>query len=159
MIPSLVLAEGVQFHTDTALAELFGGLTGHTILGGSVIAATAAVKRRLQTESQADAIDLESGAVARMARQHNLPFVVIRAICDPVERDLPPAALVALDARGSIGILNVLRSVLTHPFQIPTLLAVACDAAQARRALMGLADQVNILLQEQNHAAVNTSSR
>ena len=159
IMPSVVLAPGAQWRTSLELAERFGGLTGHAILAGAEIAATAAAKRQLRVETGADAIDLESGAVARVAEAHGLPFVVVRAMCDPVERDLPQAALIALDAHGSIGLLNVLRSVLAHPLQIPTLLAIACDAARARRALLGLADQMDISSAQQDHAAVSTSSR
>ncbi|MDR3530287.1 MAG: hypothetical protein P4L90_07030, partial [Rhodopila sp.] len=90
---------------------------------------------------QAHAIDLESGAMARVAEAHGLPFIVVRAICDPAERDLPPAALVALDPEGGIGLIPVLRSVLKQPNQLPGLLALARDAGRARRALIGLAER------------------
>ena len=121
--------------------ELFGGLTGHTMLGGSEIAANATAKRQLRASTQADAIDLESGAVARIAAVHGLPFVVVRAICDPAGKDLPPAALIALDSAGGIGLLPVLRSVSRRPNQILGLLALAADAARARRALIGVAQR------------------
>ena len=81
-------------------------------------------------------LDLESGAVARIAQAYELPFVVVRAICDPAERDLPPAALVALDPDGEIGLLPVMRSLMRQPGQIIELLTLARDAALARRALV-----------------------
>ena len=124
---------------DSSLADRFGGLTAHTILAGHDIAATAAAKRRIHRLTQAHAIDLESGAVAATAAAHGLPFVVIRAICDPADRDLPPAALLALGPHGAIGLGRVLRSVLANPRQIPALLALARDARTARRALLQLA--------------------
>jgi adenosylhomocysteine nucleosidase len=142
IVPSTVLSDGVASHADASLAERFGGLTAHTILGGSTIAADAAAKRRLYAATQAHAIDLESGAVAAIAGARGLPFIVIRAICDPAERDLPPAALTALDPDGAIGLWGVLRSLLGNPRQIPGLLALAHDAKLARRALLGLADRV-----------------
>jgi adenosylhomocysteine nucleosidase len=82
-------------------------------------------------------VDLESGAVARVALAHGLPFAVLRAVADPAERNLPPAALLALDGAGRIGILRVLGSVFGNPGQILGLLALARDAAAARRALVG----------------------
>lgn len=139
IIPSVVLADDGTWQPDAALAERFGGLTLHTILAGSAVAAGAAEKRRLHVATQAHAIDLESGAVATIAAKHRLPFVVVRAICDPAERDLPPAALIALDPHGAIGFWGVLRSVVTQPSQIPGLLALARDAAHARRSLIRLA--------------------
>ena len=126
---------------DMALAGQFGGLTEHTMLAASDIVADAATKRRLHATTQANAVDLESGAVARVAEAHALPFIIIRAICDPAERDLPPAALLALGPNGAINFRRVLGSVLTKPGQISGLLALARDAAEARRALIRLAER------------------
>jgi adenosylhomocysteine nucleosidase len=134
-----VLSEGETRQADAALAARFGGLTGHTVLARSTVVATAAAKRALRIATGAHAVDLESGAVAQAASAHNLPFAVVRAICDPAERDLPPAALLALYPDGAIGLLRVMRSVLTRPAQTPGLLALARDAARARRALIDLA--------------------
>jgi adenosylhomocysteine nucleosidase len=68
-----------------------------------------------------------------------LQFAVLRAICDPAQRSLPPAALVALDARGTIRLARVLGSIAQRPWQIPALLRLAIDAAIARHALAGAA--------------------
>jgi adenosylhomocysteine nucleosidase len=80
-------------------------------------------------------VDMESGAVAAVAAAHGLAFAVLRAICDPAARDLPPAALAALDAGGAIMALRVGASVLRDPAQIPALFKLAADAARARAAL------------------------
>jgi adenosylhomocysteine nucleosidase len=108
------------------------------ILAGATVVAEAAAKRRLFAATDAHAIDLESGPVARTAKAYQLPFVVVRAICDPAERDLPPAALVALDPNGGIGLRPLIRSLLRQPGQIIGLLTLARDAALARRALIGV---------------------
>lgn len=141
IVPRVVLSDGVTSWADASMAEPFGGLTAHTILGGHSIASDAAAKRRLYAATQAHAIDLESGAVAAAATAHRLPFIVIRAICDPAERDLPPAALIALGPRGAIGAWRVLRSVFGYPRQIAGLLALARDARTARRALLRMAER------------------
>jgi len=124
-----------RFATDAALSSRFGGATGHTMLGTNIIVARADAKRMLWQTTGAAAVDLESGGVACVATEHGLPFAALRAICDPAERDLPPAALIALDRYGAIGLVRVLWSVLAHPAQFPGLLALAADAAAARRAL------------------------
>ncbi|MBV9757226.1 MAG: hypothetical protein JO047_09245 [Alphaproteobacteria bacterium] len=105
-------------------------------LADGQIADTPAIKRRLRQQSGASAIDTESGAVARVAQQRGVPFAVLRAICDPAERALPPAALIALDHAGSVRILRVLASVTAAPSQIPALVQLAWDGAIARRALI-----------------------
>ncbi len=139
VIPRMVLWAGRRYDADVASAGRFGGLTGHCLLAGTAVAANVEAKRRLHRQTGAHAIDLESGGVAEVAAAHGIPFVAVRAICDPAERDLPPAALAALDGRGRIGLARVILSVLRHPGQVAELLRLASDAAAARRALAGLA--------------------
>jgi adenosylhomocysteine nucleosidase len=142
IVPVVVHTDGRDLLADPALCRRLGGATPHRLLGADAIAATAADKHRLRQTTGTVAIDLESGAVAAVAQQHRLPFAVLRAICDPAERDLPPAALAALDQRGAIGLARVLGSLLAHPRQVPALLALAADATAARRALIGRVRQL-----------------
>lgn len=121
---------------DAALCVRLGGMTDHVVLGGSDLLDTADSKRRVWRRLQAHAIDLESGAVARAAVSHGLAFAVLRAVCDPANCSLPPAARVALDNKGVIGMWRVLHAVLRGPRQVPDLIALARDAGSARRALM-----------------------
>ena len=134
VVPAAVREGEAVYATDPELAARFGRRAG-LLLAGSAVVAGAADKARLFAATGAAAIDLESGAVARVAARHGLPFAVLRAVCDPAERSLPPAALVALDRNGAIGGLRVLASVLRAPGQVPALLALARDAAAARAAL------------------------
>ena len=138
IIPASVLSEGTMYAADPSLADRFGGLTRHCLVAGTAVAADAATKQRLREATQAHAIDLESGSVARLALAHGLPFIAVRAISDTAERDLPPAALLALDRDGRIDTTRVLGSVLRRPAQLSALLGLASDAARARRALIGL---------------------
>lgn len=138
VIPTAILSEGQLYAAEPALAERFGGLTGHRLVAGTLAATDATTKRQLHAETRAHAIDLESGSVARVALAHNLPFVVVRAISDAADRDLPPAALLALDRTGRIDLFRVLMSLLRQPRQLPAVLSLASDAARARRALVSL---------------------
>jgi adenosylhomocysteine nucleosidase len=139
IVPAIVLDAGRRHAADPGIAARFGGLTTHVLLGGDAVAGSVAAKHALRAATAAHAIDLESGAVARLALMHNLPFAAIRVVCDPADAALPPAALVALDAGGAIGLLRVARSVLLRPGQIPALLALAGHAAAARRRLARVA--------------------
>ncbi|HQT80308.1 MAG TPA: hypothetical protein PLD10_24990 [Rhodopila sp.] len=136
IIPAAVLADGARCAADPTLSRRFGVTTPHLLLAGSAVVSGKAEKAALHHATGAHAVDLESGAVAQVAAQRGVPFAVIRAICDPAERTLPPAALVALDAKGGVGPLRVLASVLRQPSQIPDLLRLARDAAAARAALV-----------------------
>jgi adenosylhomocysteine nucleosidase len=136
LVPHAVLDGAASHAADPGLAARFGGVTPHLLLGDTRIAATAADKRRLRDATGAAAIDLESGAVARVATASGLPFAVVRAVCDPAVLDLPPAALIALDAKGAIGLTRILASLAARPGQLPALLALARHAAAARRSLI-----------------------
>jgi adenosylhomocysteine nucleosidase len=137
IVPSAVIARDERYATDPDLSRMLGGTTPHVMLGADAIAASAAEKRRLGDATGAAAVDLESGAVARVAAMRGIPFAVLRAICDPVERALPPAALVALDMHGGIRAWRVLASIAARPRQLPALLVLAVDAAAAKRSLRG----------------------
>jgi adenosylhomocysteine nucleosidase len=131
IIPAKIVGGGA---TDPALTRWLGGPTG-TLYAGREIAVTTAEKFRLHAMTGASAIDLESEAVARIAAARALPFAALRAICDPADTDLPPAAIFALEPNGAIGLARVIASVLRHPAQLPSLLRLAAHAAAARRSL------------------------
>ena len=119
---------------DAVLVRRLGG-PRHTLYAGIDIAVTRADKKALYDRTGADAIDLESGAVADVAAAAGVPFAVLRAICDPADTDLPPAAMIALDARGAITVARVAGAVLRQPAQLPALLRLAAHAAAASAAL------------------------
>ncbi len=137
VVPRAVLEEGRVYDCDAGLLEWLGGANAGLMLGGLDVVANAADKGRLFAESGAAAVDLESGSVARVAAARGVRFAVLRAVADPASRDLPAAALIALNSGGKIGVLRVLGSVLREPAQVPGLLGLARDAGAARRALVG----------------------
>ena len=65
----------------------------------------------------------------------DIPFAVLRAIADPAERALPPAALIGLNAAGRPALGRVLLSLASQPGQLPALLQVARDTRRALAAL------------------------
>jgi adenosylhomocysteine nucleosidase len=136
VVPSEVCVDGRLAGTDSRLSDRLGGATRHRLLAGTQIATTAAEKAALRLATGADAIDLETAGLVRVAEARGLAFAVLRAVCDPAERNLPPAALAALNAGGGIALSRVLRSIARRPNQIPALLALAADAIAARRALV-----------------------
>ncbi len=136
VVPVAVLERYHRYFTNEELCRALGGATASLLLAADAAVGDAGSKQRLSSQTGASAVDLESGAVARVAQRHRLPFAVLRAVCDPAQRSLPPAALAALDAGGGIRLARVLRSIAARPWQIPALLRLAVDAAAARRALV-----------------------
>jgi adenosylhomocysteine nucleosidase len=143
LIPQSVIDAQDVFDCDNELLEILGAANCKSMLAWHRSAETAAEKRELFEDTMAEAVDLESGAVARAAAAKGVPFAVLRAVADPADRNLPPAALIALNSGGQIKISSVLASVFRQPRQIPMLLAIAQDAAKARHALIEKLKQIN----------------
>jgi adenosylhomocysteine nucleosidase len=142
VVPRAVLWDGESYAADPALSAALGGISAEALFAGAAVAADPTTKARLFAATGAAAIDLESGAVAMVARRAGVPFAVLRAVCDPAEAGLPPAALVALDAGGAVSVWAVARSVLRDPRQIPALIALGRAAGVARAALVRRAGDI-----------------
>jgi adenosylhomocysteine nucleosidase len=135
VVPAAVLENGVRFGCDPALTAALGGGAG-VMLAAEAIIGRAADKAALFAASQAAAVDLESGAVARVAAAAGLPFAVLRAVADSAAQNLPPAAMIGLTADGRIDFAAIAASLLRLPGQVPGLIAVGRNAKQARAALV-----------------------
>ena len=113
------------------IAAKLGMVASGIILGAAAIVASAADKHALFHASGAVAADLESGPIARAASAAKIPFIVLRAIADPGERNLPAAAMLGLDDKGRVALRPVLRSILRQPNQIRGLIQVSRDTNRA----------------------------
>ncbi|MCB8880277.1 hypothetical protein ACELLULO517_08540 [Acidisoma cellulosilytica] len=138
VVPCRVLHQGQVYDCDPALSRvlLTVGQQVDFLLAGDGVVGLAADKDRLWRQTGAAAIDLESGAVAEVAAARGLPFAVLRAVCDPASRDLPSAAIEALDEAGRIAPMKMAGILARHPQQILGLIALGRDAARGRRTLI-----------------------
>lgn len=115
---AVLLPDGARMPADPAwTARLRAGLAG-TVAGDVRAVDTpvlqAADKRTLAEATGAVAIDMESHALAKAAHDAGIPFVVVRALCDPSGRSVPPVFLHLHDDRGRLR-WAVLRRVLARP--------------------------------------------
>ena len=141
IVTTVIDGNGTAWATDPGLASRLGTPSG-SLLAAEDVLGTVTSKCRAWMATGAVAADLESGAVARVAARRGLPFAVLRAVCDPAQRNLPPAALTALDANGHISIAALARSLVRRPGQIPDLIALGREAAQARRTLLNRVKEI-----------------
>jgi hopanoid-associated phosphorylase len=101
-----------------------------------------AEKLALHGRTQAVAADMESHIAAELAARHGLPFTVLRVIADPVERELPPAALVGMRPDGEIDIAAVIASLAKKPTQLRALMGLAFDTRRAFAELLRCQDLI-----------------
>ncbi len=136
LVPDRVLAGSDAFACDPGLRGRLGSGPLSSLLHSDALVSDAAEKRHLFVATGCAALDMESGAVARAARMAGLPFAVLRAVCDPAGRTLPPAARIPLRPGGRVSAGAVAASILHQPSQLPLLLALGRDAGLARRTLL-----------------------
>jgi len=146
----LIVATGVidgldHFPTDSvwmcrllnALPEARRGpvFSAHGVITG------ARSKRGLFASIGARAVDMESGAVARVAAGAGCPFAVLRAVADPATFSLPSAAAAGLGPDGKARPLAVLGRLALRPWQLPGLIRLGLDSRTAHLALRGALDR------------------
>ena len=136
LVPPAVTEANKIYPVDYRLKEFLGGSVGKPLYAGKRVAASVHDKELIYRRHDPVAIDLESGAVARVAIRHGVPFAVLRAVADPADFALPPAALVGLKEDGSVNLPAIFLSLLRHPLQLPVLLELARHAKVARAALI-----------------------
>ncbi|NHO52800.1 hypothetical protein GOB87_02330 [Acetobacter estunensis] len=140
LVPDAVVAEGKLFPCSPSLRRRLGaglrGVVAGALLHSDVVVLTAEEKQRLAHETGCCSLDMESGFVARAAQKAGRPFAVLRVICDPASRTLPPAAALALSPDGGLGVGALAKSLLCRPSQIVSLIKLGCDASSARKAML-----------------------
>lgn len=126
------------FETDSKwtqeLTRRLPGAILADVAGSDILVPTPADKARLH-ETGAVAVDMESHIAAEIAVMHGIPFASCRVVIDSARRTLPPATVMALDSKGAVDVVAVMRSVMQTPGQIPDLARAAYDAYIAEREL------------------------
>ncbi len=117
-----------------------------TLLESRHLVDSSRMKQRLYRQTQAHALDMESVAVAQTAAEYQRPCLVIRAIADPANMDLPAAIKQAMNDAGYIEKPRLLMHVLTHPGQIPDLIRMGLYFSAAIKTLKVLARQFEALM-------------
>ncbi len=136
LLPESVLCNDRSFPTDRGLRALLGPGIGGALLHSDVVVTDSIAKQELFRDTYCRTLDMESGAVAVSAHEAGRPFAVLRAICDTADFVLPPAAALPLHGDGTIDTMAMIRSIVSHPKQIPALLRLGRAAGRARSSLM-----------------------
>jgi adenosylhomocysteine nucleosidase len=139
IIADQIIAGSKTWRTTPALTNALHSASSMprrvNVAGAEATIMDAASKAALRAATGASAVDMESHVAAEFAASRNLPWGVLRAICDPAHRALPAIATAGLKADGQIDLAATLRSVARDPRQIPALIRTGIDTAIAVAAL------------------------
>lgn len=114
------------------------------VVGGSLaesktLIVTSLEKKQLHSLTGAVALDMESAAIAKIAGHHNLGFLSIRAIADPVTMNLPKAIAYSLNDQGDVVLSKLLLFLALHPQELPGLIQLGLHFNKAKRSLKKVA--------------------
>jgi len=113
------------------------------LVGSRVLVERPADKTALSERYGAAAVDMESHAVARVAADRGLPFLVVRSCSDAAERRFPIEALEAMSPDGSFRVAPVMRKVAAKPWVVPGLITLAWETRAALSTLKKIAAAVD----------------
>jgi adenosylhomocysteine nucleosidase len=100
------------------------------LVESNAILETPAEKRALAKRTEAAATDMESAAQARLAQEHQLPFIAIRAIVDTASTNIPENVLKALDPQGDVNLWKILTSTMPKDWIKIVRLGIQFNTAQ-----------------------------
>lgn len=122
-------------------------VAGTDICGSDRPVLSSKEKRRLHEQTGAVAVDMESHSVAKVAAECKVPFLIVRAIADPADRDIPGwvAGLVGADGRPVLR--AIVAGIASHPTHVPALISLGIDSRKAFATLRRVALSVGPFLE------------
>ena len=134
-------ADGTGLHADAGwrdrlLTKISDGvqISVEPILHVDEVITSPSRKRELHERRHAAAVDMESYGVATVAQDAGVPWIVIRAVGDAVDHEVPRAVTEVCDGRGRLRVGAVLGLVFRSRLW-PALIALGRANAAAGRSM------------------------
>ena len=125
---------------DIELAEMAKSQMPRAITGSLVTVPapllTPAEKQLTGAETGAVVVDMEGYSMAKVAQEHGVPFLALRAVLDPVGRRLPSfVADIITDQGKNNEWRHTLRALFKRPYQLPNFILLGLDYRRAKMSL------------------------
>ncbi|WP_090284674.1 hypothetical protein [Nitrosomonas mobilis] len=152
VVPISVINEQVYATNGSLRANLVRRLSGDVNVIDSPLAGSEQVltseqeKLALAIRTGACAVDMESGAIATVAVDRNIPFIAVRAITDPVQYSPPAVLLGALHVDGRVKPLSLLVLLIRRQVHLTELLRLGGGMRAASATLKTAIRQIETLL-------------
>jgi len=105
-----------------------------SVLHADEVIASPRGKRELYERWRAAAVDMESAGVARVAEDAGVPWLVLRAVADTADRELPMSVTRVSDDSGRLR-LGAVVGLVVRPALWPALIALGRANAAAGRSM------------------------
>ena len=139
---SKTLEQDFKTASDSGLVDLAvasGAKTVQVSLTSERIVATAEAKEDLSQKGSV--VEMESTYILEAAAQRNVPAVVVRAISDAADEDLPVDFGRILDSHGHLKMGGLLKEVGLSPYRIPLLIQFGRQSRAAGKSLADFLDR------------------
>jgi len=123
---------------------LAAGATPATFFCAKRVAITANEKSELRSRTKADAVEMESGVIRRIAQECGIPSATIRVISDAANEDLPLDFNSLMTPQSEIDLSKLILSLLLKPWKIPALLRLQKKTRNAAENLSRVLDSLPI---------------
>ena len=147
ILPKTVIASNQSLYPvdaawhNSLCSRLKGHVDFHTdpLVESATVVRTSVEKSILFRETGAIGVDMESVAVATVAQEARVPFMVVRAVADSTDTTLPKSALKAVDEFGRLRFLKLIQGLAEHPTELFALVRIARNYHAAQRTLAAVA--------------------
>jgi adenosylhomocysteine nucleosidase len=143
----VIAADGTRYQTDGSWRErVAAALRPVRVTESNLLTSDRAIesprgKAAAFHSTGAIAVDMESAAVARIAGQHNLPFIAVRVIVDTAADELP-RAVVAASRAGRVKFGKLIAGLIVAPGEIVSLIRLARRYRVAMRSLQAIGSRL-----------------
>lgn len=120
-------------------APRLAAVTVGIVAGVDKPVSTPARKRYLYQQTAAEAVDMESHAVAAVADEAGVPFLVVRAVADTAHRRIPAWVMRGIAPDGDIRLAPIVLGLMLRPWDVPGLIGLAADNEKALDSLRRVA--------------------